>query len=1402
MQLSFPFPKSSPLLSPPRSPPELHQFDHYNESANSDKMADQAQCDTEFDMSAFINESHFANEFIDSDEGSPLPDLHGAYDASPRPHRQHSPGADSFHAMADAPQDCGSPSEALGFVGSSPRSMDGPHGSTFDSVSSKRTSDTALTQMTAGDLPMEIGVNGKTDWGMMADAFRGTGASVFPMGDRTFEYLNGSAATQSHLHSPMDTGSPFGSALTSLSPEATMASPPAGEDSYMVSSPLRRAPLAALLISWKPFTFKPPGMQLDATTGAPLCLRPSQPGASTKFEFRGPQDTGAGSAGLNGIMDAIYQNTSQLSAAGPFFPNNAHIAAPPPVEHHQYGPGPYTLEVGATNTKSRVETQITIKLRLPQLPLGVTKVHLPKHTISKPKFWSKPPPQPSPDMLELHSMLVCTSAMQVQQQRTAALLRAQQAAGMRKKQTSVEKKEEEEEPVKTQEGGEVRICENCIGRERKRAGRKKSKHPQDEEAWRQDEARRVIVFNTQEVKEWAMQNHPESGSRRFWQVEAPMRIACYCRHHAEKQGFQIIFTLTDHLGQLVAQTLSESIMITDDHKTTSPNPAPKPGPGVSAAMLNAREDLPAQGIPAPGPSLESSPSLDLQAARRSSSGSVTISAMPVEQLQTNLAAQHLSRPASPSFSSGPAKRRRGNNSTTKIPSDLAMTPLDTSFLSITRMPNSTTSTTMMTPATSSFSPTPPPVYPSPAELQLFGPGAAAPEASTSPFANNPQTGGNNGQLLSPNPNRTSSLANLAISMFGTPSSAHQNPAISPSVPRPMPNAVGGQGRAQPAQTQRAIFKVIPGEGPVAGGIEVTLMGQGFDAGMQVMFGDKQAPGTMYWSSESLVCLLPPSEMAGIVRVTIKGLNLAPQWFRYVDDSEQQLLRTALMILGNKMTGGYEDPTEFARRIIKESSSCYPSPGADMSGVEGSSNRGMDSFEGNLLKLMELMDLSNSTRKPRLNLRRRTTGQTMLHLACKMGLHRFVAGLLARGANPDPRDNGGYTALHMASMSNHSEIVRLLISHGADPTLRTLSGLTAADVAKSKEVVRIIQRFEQHRRSQSDSSSHSRVHSRVNSVTSLKSLRAPMPLSQVVAVDTSSDEAEPETESSEEYSEAYSSDLPEESGGGEQIELRMRRGKSGANTPARVRSPSRPRRRGTDATGALMAAIKEQVATQFQQLHQRMGPHLQYLPQLPQFPQLPQLPQLPQFSQLPNFPQMPNMPPLPENAVLQRLATMIGGARPGAGEEEPLNRGLESAWQYLSPFTAKAATPPPAYDELFPQQGNLDTKRSSATQAAADAVADAKCAALFDQAQTSASASTGAAVESPVADTEDKDEDSEGQEIPALLQIGRKDAITREQQATLRRAHAQNLKKLSWDRNLFFIWVCSMSAPLGVVAMVN
>lgn len=1134
-------------------------------------------------------------------------------------------------------------------------------------------------------------------------------------------------------------------------------------------------------------------MQSDVSAGAPsfspsaLSLRPSPllPTPPLKYEFRGAQEAAAGPTDRPDMSNMRNPAADRVPCGGPFFPEPLRAPMRPPFEYEQYGPGPYRLEVDANNSKSRVETQIGIRIRLSHLPNGVTKLHLPKHTISKTKLWAKPAAVPSPDMLELHTVLVCTSAMQVHKQKMAALQRAQRAAQAALSNPNPVADGEGEE-LKPQDGGDVKICEQCIGRERKRAGRKKLKNPEDELAWIKDEARRVIVFNTHEVKDWTLQNPAESASRPFFQVEAPMRIACYCRHHAEKLGFQIIFTLTDHRGQIIAQTLSPSIMITDDHKNTSP----KPVPGARVRKLSpTRRDVPAQGAPGMAPSLESSPSLDLQSGRRGSAGSMPIAAVPADQLQPPLAApphRSISRPASPSLPGGPAKKRRPNSKPAKIPSDLTMTRLETALPSGSRPHKSSASAGPLTPATSPFPPTPPAVIPPASDMPVFGSTAAPSEPFANAFGNNSHAGGSSSKLLFPSLNRTSSsLANFA--MHTAPGTSRPSPACSPNASRP---ATNGQARPPQAQAQPAIFKVIPSEGPVAGGVEVTLMGQGFYNGMHVMFGDKQAPATTFWSSESLVCLLPPSETAGMVPVTLKeqtlqSQNLAPQWFRYVDDSEQQLLRTALMILGNKMTGGYEDVADFARRIIKEAANGYSMGSSEMPNGEGTQGRAMDNFEGHLLKLLELMDISNTNRKPRLNLRR-STGHTMLHLACKMGLHRFVAGLLARGANTDLRDKGGYTALHMAALNNHLGIVRMLINNGADPTLRTLSGLTAADLAKSREVLQTILRFELHRQSQGGSSRHSRA----SSVASLKSLRTQMPLSRAVSDTTSTDEPRSEHESMD-GSDAFSEDVSEGPAGGEPSGLRMRRGRSTANTP-RERSPARARRRDSDGSSALnlpaaaMAAIKEQVAAQFQQLQQMMVPGLQYLPQFPQ------------LSQFPYLPQIPNMPPLPDyqTAVLQRIATMIGGARPEADGEQPPTKVGEGRWQYPSslPTDAAQVVPPPAYDELFPQRGgsgDLETKQASAAQAAAEAEADAKCATLYDQPATSSAAaqSRGGRTATGVEEDGAREEDAGPKELPALLQIGRKSAITREQQATLRRAHAENLRRQSWDRNLFFIWVC-------------
>lgn len=168
--------------------------------------------ESQFDLqfNAGIPAGH-TNEFIfDSDEGSPLPNRPG------------SASADSCHAMPDAPQDYGPPSEALGLVSNSSSSLESSYESTFDSESSKRASasSAASTKLGMGDFPMADGPGVKPDWDM-ADLLNGSAADGFPMMHDNFDFSSASAAVHSDLRSPTDSPSPFTPGVHSLSPDAT-----------------------------------------------------------------------------------------------------------------------------------------------------------------------------------------------------------------------------------------------------------------------------------------------------------------------------------------------------------------------------------------------------------------------------------------------------------------------------------------------------------------------------------------------------------------------------------------------------------------------------------------------------------------------------------------------------------------------------------------------------------------------------------------------------------------------------------------------------------------------------------------------------------------------------------------------------------------------------------------------------------------------------------------------------------------------------------------------------------------------------------------------------------------------------------------------------------------------------
>lgn len=240
-----------------------------------------------------------------------------------------------------------------------------------------------------------------------------------------------------------------------------------------------------------------------------------------------------------------------------------------------------TLLVHTVTQKSRVETQIPVQLTLSPMPPGVTKLHIPRHTVARPKQVAKTSVEKSSEMLELSVELVCTSAMRDLVKRSQAFARAayihenDRKEEKRRLPSGVVPPYASDDPEKPSNGGCVLICNSCKKREERRAARKKPKpNTSEEEAlWEPHSGKRIIMFNSQEEKEWEYPNathadlkKKDKGSSSLCEeftseangptisskasVSLPMRIGCYCRHQEEKIGFQ--YAKITHIGNIEA----------------------------------------------------------------------------------------------------------------------------------------------------------------------------------------------------------------------------------------------------------------------------------------------------------------------------------------------------------------------------------------------------------------------------------------------------------------------------------------------------------------------------------------------------------------------------------------------------------------------------------------------------------------------------------------------------------------------------------------------------------------------------------------------------------------------------------------------------------------------------------
>ncbi|KAI9483973.1 MAG: hypothetical protein EXX96DRAFT_464361, partial [Benjaminiella poitrasii] len=132
----------------------------------------------------------------------------------------------------------------------------------------------------------------------------------------------------------------------------------------------------------------------------------------------------------------------------------------------------------------------------------------------------------------------------------------------------------------------IRMCVGCVRREKKRAERSKKDNSKgteedDEKEDMEAERDRILLFNCNPLVNFS------SGD-----AILPTRITCYCRHHNEKVGFKICFTMKDYRGIIVASGISPPIMITDDHKSSK-----KQKDGIIVDQTRSRKRSRAQPLP-------------------------------------------------------------------------------------------------------------------------------------------------------------------------------------------------------------------------------------------------------------------------------------------------------------------------------------------------------------------------------------------------------------------------------------------------------------------------------------------------------------------------------------------------------------------------------------------------------------------------------------------------------------------------------------------------------------------------------------------------------------------------------------------------------------------------------------
>ncbi|CAO3597192.1 unnamed protein product [Absidia cylindrospora] len=682
---------------------------------------------------------------------------------------------------------------------------------------------------------------------------------------------------------------------------------------------------------------------------------------------------------------------------------------------------------------------------------------------------------------------------------------------------------------------EIIMCSSCVHRERKRMKRKRDNKVAraankeggaaklaalfandlpdlTNETVMAEERKKILLFNCSEYIEF---NNGE--------VTLPTRVTCYCRHHSEKVGFRIVFTVKDCHNHVLGTGRSPPIMITDDHKSSkaqSTTPAPQPAPPANRKRSRNEEGL----VDMKPPALQKRKMPTNTEAETDSVISSPVTSTPatplsnIEEPPSTPLRQRDSVSRSPSVfdnqsliaNTGHQRKHQLDTSQEKPSNDyithLQTTPQNSNspsalvdnlqqgdLFEFLNSDNMNMDQLMPMTSTGNLQQPVPPHH----HQQLPYPQTQSQHQMMSMM-----------QQLSHMPQ--SSIHNVLnrrhpVVTTNTPHSHQQQPThvnnntTTTTSSSSSSNNNDSSGNAQSVYSKMfqqrqttensnknnlpRLHRLIPSEGPIYGGSEVTVLGSNFYEGLTCLFGENPAVPTHCWSANTLLCILPPATTAGPVVVSFKEHPLMLEGqdvvlFTYFDESDRALMELALQVVGLKTMGKVEDARQIAMRIVqgdgnnqgRKNDNRGANSTTSTTTTTGTQRLSYRQFlttkaaqatydnarmlfysqleEQIIAALMAASTLSGTSRlwtENCISLTNRSK-HTLLHLAVIRGYSRLVRILVHLKCNVNQVDRNGFTALHFASWTGKMAMVKMLLDK-TDWRMETVNGKTALQLAQ-------------------------------------------------------------------------------------------------------------------------------------------------------------------------------------------------------------------------------------------------------------------------------------------------------------------------------------------------------------------